>query len=66
MKFSDVYKLVESKSNMPSEGEGIAFVLNEEYAINADIVACEDSNIYVGVDQKAFNILKAAGLLRKA
>ena len=62
-KFSDVLEQIES-SKTPAEGDGINLVINEEFNIKTDIVACNGNQIFLGLDEHAFKILKRAGLLK--
>lgn len=61
-KLVDVIEEVKT-GGLPQEGDCLDFVLNEEYSIQTNIVAIEDNRIYVGVDEHAYKLLEAAGLL---
>lgn len=62
-KFTEVLAEV-NQSSLPTEGDCLDFVLNEEYSIQTNIRAIEDNRIYVDVDDHAYRLLEAAGLLK--
>ena len=62
----DYINNVVQESTGPREGDQFDIVLNEEFAIQTDIVAVEDDNVYIGLDENAFALLERAGLLELA
>lgn len=57
---------VVNESNGPKEGHYFDLVLNEELSIGTDIVAIEDDQVFIGLDEHAFALLEAAGLMELA
>jgi hypothetical protein len=62
----DYLSQVTNESNGPQEGHYFDLVLNEELAIKTDIVAVEDDRVFIGLDESAFKLLEAAGLMELA
>ena len=64
----NLYQYIEAlqQKSLPQEGESIEFVLNEELAVISDVVFVEGSDVYLGVDEHAFALLEAAGLMELA
>lgn len=64
--FKTYLDAVVNESNGPQEGHYFDLVLNEELAIQTDIVAIEENRLFIGLDQEAFHLLEAAGLMELA
>jgi hypothetical protein len=54
---------IEKSRTSLQEGQSIDFVLNEEYSIRTDIVAVDGSDVYVGLDRRAYELLERAGVM---
>ena len=50
---------------MPSEGDKIDIVVNEQYALETQVVATQGQHVYIGVDSHGYKVLEAAGLVKE-
>ena len=66
MKSLQDYINIVQENKSPREGDHFDIVLNEEFSIQTDVVAVEDNNVYIGLDENAFALLERAGLLELA